>query len=223
MDIKVDEQKIICFDLDDTLYNEIDFLRSGFKVIAGLLEEDWKPLMTQMFSLHRTGGDVFKYVAQRYDFSLEKQLEIYRYHMPEIEPFAGVRNLFKDIVSNKGKITIITDGRSRTQRNKLEALGLDEWIEKIIISEETGHEKPDAFNFKLVEDHFPGHEYCYIGDNISKDFLVPNKLGWETICIMDNGRNIHFDYSTAEVDTSYYPGNFVEKFNDLRVITRFQK
>ncbi|NNK87216.1 MAG: HAD-IA family hydrolase [Flavobacteriaceae bacterium] len=223
MDLKVDEKKIIAFDLDDTLYNEIDFLRSGFKSIATELQDDWKPLLAQMFALYRTGDDAFKFVHQNYDMSIHKQLEIYRFHIPEIKPFPGVRSLFKDIVSYGGKIAVITDGRSRTQRNKIKALGLNTWIQEIIISEETGHEKPDPFNFKLIEETFPGHAYCYVGDNLSKDFLIPNKLGWDTICLMDNGRNIHFNTFECIDDPLYCPGAFIEKFNDLKVFSEFQK
>ena len=221
MDIKVDEKTIIGFDLDDTLYNEIDFLRSGYKSIASRVQEDWKPLLAQMFALYRSGGNAFEFVHRRYDISIDEQLQIYRTHKPEIAPFAGVRSLFKNILTSGGKIAIITDGRSQTQRNKIEALGLKSWIELIIISEETGYEKPDPFNFKLIEEHFPQHEYCYIGDNVSKDFIIPNQLGWETIGLMDNGRNIHFNTFDHIDDPAYRPLNFVEKFNDLRVLTDY--
>lgn len=39
------------------------------------------------------------------------------------------------------------------------------------------------------------YSYCqsfiYVGDNVKKDFITPNALGWKTICIKDDGRNIH--------------------------------
>ena len=30
-----------------------------------------------------------------------------------------------------------------------------------------------------------------MGDNLKKDFLTPNRLGWQTVCLRDDGRNIH--------------------------------
>jgi putative hydrolase of the HAD superfamily len=33
--------------------------------------------------------------------------------------------------------------------------------------------------------------FVYIGDNPKKDFYWANRLGWTTIMLLDNGRNIH--------------------------------
>jgi putative hydrolase of the HAD superfamily len=30
-----------------------------------------------------------------------------------------------------------------------------------------------------------------VADNVSKDFIAPNIMGWQTICLIDNGKNIH--------------------------------
>ncbi|MGM9786689.1 MAG: HAD family hydrolase, partial [Candidatus Cryptobacteroides sp.] len=84
--------------------------------------------------------------------------------------------------------------RSIQQRNKIEALGLNRWIENddIIISEEFGSEKPALANYEYYMKRYPECcDFTYIGDNPNKDFVVPNILGWETICLIDDGRNIH--------------------------------
>jgi putative hydrolase of the HAD superfamily len=33
--------------------------------------------------------------------------------------------------------------------------------------------------------------FFFFGDNTSKDFIVPCKLGWKSICIKNSGNNIH--------------------------------
>lgn len=33
-------------------------------------------------------------------------------------------------------------------------------------------------------------DFTYVGDIPQKDFLAPNSLGWNTICLLD-GQNIH--------------------------------
>lgn len=40
---------------------------------------------------------------------------------------------------------------------------------------------------------YPNSElaFYYVGDNTEKDFLAPNDLGWTTVCLLDDGRNIH--------------------------------
>ncbi len=218
MDIKVDERSVICFDLDDTLYNEIDFLKSGFKTIAQSVEPQWEPLLSRMFSIYRSGGDAFRRIELAYNISNDELLNVYRNHKPDIRPFNGVKSLFEKIHSKNGKIGIITDGRSVTQRNKLKALELIEMADIILISEETGHEKPDPYNFQQILLEYPGYRYCYIGDNILKDFLIPNRLGWLTIGLIDNGKNIHNHTHRLIDKAEYRPDHFIESISDIQLI-----
>jgi len=46
-----------------------------------------------------------------------------------------------------GVLGCITDGRGTTQRNKIAALGLGGTFDVLLISGETGHGKPDPYNF----------------------------------------------------------------------------
>ena len=80
-----------------------------------------------------------------------------------------------------------------TQRHKVDALGLSAYIDEhdILISEETGYEKPSDKPFRWFMEHYPSRTYYYIGDNPAKDFEAPNRLGWTTICLLDDGSNIH--------------------------------
>ena len=218
MDLKVNDKKVICFDLDDTLYNEIDYLRSGYKTIAKSIEPQWQSLLAQMFSIYRSGRNAFEYIEKHYNLSIKDQLELYRNHLPDIVPFDGVKSLFESIDLKGGKIVIITDGRSISQRNKIKSLGLESLVKLILVSEETGHDKPHPHNFHMVLEEFPHHEYCYIGDNLAKDFIVPNRLGWQTVCLLDKGRNIHnnaFEYSGQPEN---HPDHYIEHIQELRVI-----
>ena len=86
---------------------------------------------------------------------------------------------------------IITDGRSVTQRNKIEALGLEDTFDDIIISEEFGSSKPSEENYLYFEKKYGNSNFTYIGDNTVKDFVTPNSLGWNTLCLLDDGNNIH--------------------------------
>jgi putative hydrolase of the HAD superfamily len=33
--------------------------------------------------------------------------------------------------------------------------------------------------------------FAYVADNPMKDFVWPNRLGWTTVQLLDNGRNVH--------------------------------
>ncbi|TDU40002.1 putative hydrolase of the HAD superfamily [Gelidibacter sediminis] len=217
MDIKVDRNTVVVFDLDDTLYNELDFLKSAYKSIAQHLEpKQWKPLYSKMFSLYRCKLNVFEFLSKMYNIDLSSLIEMYQHHQPDIQVFDGVLKLFEEIKNKKGRIGIVTDGRTLTQRAKLESLGVLEYIDKIIISEEFGSEKPNIANFKAIESFLPATLYYYIADNLKKDFIGPHALGWRSIALIDNGKNIHYE-SHIYMEKQSEPNNFIIDFNDIKI------
>lgn len=218
MDIKVDHKTVIVFDLDDTLYNELDYLKSAYKSIALYLEPtDRNALYSKMFSLYRNKANVFEFLAGSYDLEVLTLIDMYRNHQPHIQLFDGVLDVMEAIKSKKGKIGIITDGRSKTQRAKLESLGILNYIDKIIISEEIGSEKPHIANFKAIENSLPGNTYYYIADNLKKDFVAPNILGWKSAALIDNGKNIHFE-AYENLELQFLPQEYIIDFKDIKII-----
>lgn len=218
MDLKVDSRTVIVFDLDDTLYNEMDYLRSAYISIAKNLDQgNWQSLFSKMFSLFRSKEDVFEFVSQKYGFEKSELIATYRSHKPELHLFDGVLSIIKRIKEKNGKIGIITDGRKITQRVKLDALGITSMVDKIIISEEIGSEKPEERNYLLIEEAFPNHSYLYMADNLRKDFISPNKLEWNSIGLVDNGLNMHYD-SHLYYTENCSPKNFVTSFKEINII-----
>ena len=218
MDIKVDQKVVVCFDLDDTLYNEIDFLKSGFKAVAKSVDNNWKSLLTHMFSLFRYNEDAFDFISEKYKVEKKDLIALYRNHKPDITPFEGAKGLFQKIKKKEGVAAIITDGRSITQRNKLNSLGLTPYIDSLVISEEIGSEKPDKSNFLSIEKDHPDCKYFYIADNYLKDFISPNALGWQTIGLIDNGRNIHNHAFKYMEDARYKPQFLIEELSEIRIL-----
>lgn len=215
MDIKIDENTVIVFDLDDTLYNELDYLKSAYIEISKELEPDnWKQLFTRLFSLYRNKHDVFEFICSTYTSDKEELIQKYRNHIPNIKPFDGVLDSFKKIKAKNGKLAIITDGRAVTQRNKLKSLGLLSYFDYIVISEEIGSEKPNVSNYKAIEDHFQLSTYFYIADNFKKDFITPKKLGWQTVALIDNGLNIH-SHAHSFTNEEYLPKFYFSSFSQL--------
>ncbi len=217
MDIKVNSQTAIVFDLDDTLYNEIDFLKSAYQELAKKLSPgSWQQLFSNLFSRYRNKMNVFEHVSETYGVSMNELINLYRNHFPDIKPFDGVMGLISHIKEKEGKVAIITDGRSITQRNKIKALGIIDYIDFIAISEEIGSEKPNEVNYRLIEKELKCPINYYIADNIKKDFITPKRIGWQTICLMDNGLNIHsntFQYLNEE----HLPHEFISSMTDLHI------
>lgn len=218
MDIKVDENSVIVFDLDDTLYKEMNYVKSAYRYIAKAIEEECGiNYFTLLWQGFQNGESAFDLLVERYsNWSTQKLVETYRYHSPTIELETGTKEFLYKLKAKKAVLGVITDGRSRTQRAKLRALGINDLLSHIVISEELGSEKPCEANFSVFEELFPKRRYFYIGDNISKDFVTPNKLGWETIGVRDDGRNIH--PQSVEVPNEFLPSNFVQALSCIKVV-----
>ena len=204
----------VCFDLDDTLYKEIDYLKSAYREIAETVGHP--EAVQQMMDWYHEGKNAFEELIQAYGLgvSVADCLKIYRNHYPNISLEDEVKEYLEELKGRGVKMGIITDGRSLTQRNKIKALGLEELMDSIIISEEFGSEKPDERNYKVVMEQFPdSREFVYVGDNPQKDFVAPNALGWKTYCVKDDGRNIHRQdfYLTKE----YMPQHVVNSIKEL--------
>ncbi|MCI9533519.1 MAG: HAD family hydrolase [Lachnospiraceae bacterium] len=173
----------VIFDLDDTLYSEKSYVRSGFKKIAEFFE---KPSMEdELWNVFIKGGkpiDEILKLEGLLDFK-EKSLEIYRFQVPDIKLYYGVPELIKRIQKEK-RVGIITDGRPEGQYAKIRALGLN--VDELIITDELGgieFRKPNEMAFRLMKMKMdvPYEKMVYIGDNIKKDFIAPKKLGMRSI------------------------------------------
>ena len=206
---------VVVFDLDDTLYKEVDFVRSGFSAIAGYVGKDG--ISVELFERWKRGQNALQWLIDVTDIECEipDLLHVYRTHLPSIKLESSVEDML-DKLKQEGKVLgMITDGRSNTQRHKIEALGLYRWItdDNVVISEEFGSEKPDMANYEYFMSRYPFANYFYVGDNMAKDFVSPNILGWHTICIKDDGRNIHSQ--NFDVDIDYMPQRVFNNISEI--------
>ena len=178
---------VVVFDLDDTLFAENDYVISGIKYL-----EEFSNIFNSL-SLKGVLQDAYK--KGKSDFlevackklklstkSKESLLWLYRLHKPKIELACGVRETLDILKSMEIKVVILTDGRSITQRLKVNALGLEDL--PLYISEDYESEKPDKKRFLQVEYDYPDMRYIYIADNPEKDFEAPYDMEW--ICIGAN-------------------------------------
>ena len=222
----LETNNVVVFDLDDTLYSEVDFLKSAYKEIAIKIAIEInvpnKVVYEDMLEYFYAKKNVFEDILLKYNSHLNvlELLNLYRNHKPQInlsEDKIEVLNFFK---SKHVSLGLLTDGRSVQQRNKIEALNLNQWFTEIVISEEFGSEKPNINNYTHFENTFGHGNYYYIADNLSKDFISPNKLNWTTICLKDSGQNIH--KQNAEIlDDIYLPKHTISSFKNILDIIIF--
>lgn len=219
--IKINTNSVVVFDLDDVLFSEFDYLRSAFWKIAEILGENRKyTLFNQMMSFYFNGDNVFDKILEagyvNKTFDREKFLHIYRHHEPsDITLSWEVKTFLDDLKISGIPIGIISDGRSITQRNKIKALGLNLYTSDIVISEEVGYTKPSEKGYSGFMQKYPDRNYIYIGDNYNKDFIAPNRLGWMSIALENNGLNIN--YKLNQLTKEYYPKHVIRTFRDIQV------
>jgi putative hydrolase of the HAD superfamily len=203
--------KVFVFDLDDTLYSERDFEKSGIKFVYDYLKID----TIELDCLLNNRKNWIEQIVSNSNNTFTKQLilELYRNHKPQIELYKSAKLFLEKLISFKSEMSLITDGRSITQRNKLIALGIEAYFKNIIISEEIKSEKPSEINYKMTMSEEINKEYVYIADNTQKDFVTPNKLGWTTICLLDKGHNIH--RQNFELSKEYLPQFRINSFEEI--------
>jgi putative hydrolase of the HAD superfamily len=186
----------IVFDLDDTLYPERSFCLSGFRAVGSFVStaygvQGFGELCIQLFE-SGVRGSVFDTAASKLGMSVNvaSLVDLYRNHPPEISLFSDVADVLSVLV-RRAPLGLITDGPSRTQRNKLTALGVNDLFQSIVISEELGPEggKPNKRPFLVTQGRLavPSSRFVYIGDNVRKDFIAPRSLGWDTVRVLRRG------------------------------------
>jgi putative hydrolase of the HAD superfamily len=179
----LDDVDVVLFDLDDTLYSEKEYVRSGYHKIAEHFQIP--ELETRMWNVFETGGKAIDEALEKFGLFDRKDeaLSLYRMQQPDIHPYPGVPEMIGRIREVK-KVGIITDGRPEGQRAKIKALQLQ--ADRVIITDELGgikFRKPNETAFRMMQAYFqvPFVRMVYIGDNIGKDFKAPEELGMQSI------------------------------------------
>ena len=185
--------KAILFDLHDTFYLERDFVKSGFKTVATLIQNDngidKEVVYNRFWSIFNSGErkNIFdSYISEfgKINYTINELVNIYRSHVPNINLLPGIdENLLS--LSSIYKLGLVTDGYIQTQKNKINALGLNSIFDQILITEELGRKfwKPSTVAFSKICDKLGviPMEAIYIADNPKKDFKGPNQLRMDSI------------------------------------------
>lgn len=183
------------FDLDDTLYLERDFVRSGFAAAGRWFEQEHRRsgLAEACLSLFEAGcrQRIFDEALRQFDVPADpamvsRLVGIYRGHEPDIALAADAERYLS---GRAGRVpcALITDGPLVTQQAKVRALGLETRLGCILCTGALGpgRGKPHPEAFERVEAWAGayGMPLAYIADNPLKDFVTPRSRGWLTVQI----------------------------------------
>ncbi|MFC5735401.1 HAD family hydrolase [Cytobacillus gottheilii] len=210
-------EKVYIFDLDDTLFEEHSYVRSGFFAVASEIskqhpvseEKIYDLLVETWLKLGR--GRVFNIVCAKLkiDLDIQKLVYLYRNHKPQIKLYEDAETVITQLSRNY-KLGLITDGNSQMQWSKIKALNLEERFDCIVVTGDLGRDfwKPHELPYKkVVESLNMSYDQCvYIGDNPNKDFITASKLGMGTVRIIrDVGDHMKLTLSKEyEADRNIY-------------------
>jgi putative hydrolase of the HAD superfamily len=200
--------EVVVFDIDDTLYLERDYVRSGFEAVGHWCQDhlgrpDFNSLAWDAFERGER-GDIFDRVLRHWDLPSDQALvhqlvNVYRRHAPRIDLLPDAAECLARL---RGRVALaaISDGPLASQQAKARRLGLDRWMDEIILTSAFGpdHEKPNPKAFLRIQEFFrcDGSRCVYVADNPAKDFQAPRELHWRMVRVQRQG-GLHADAPCA--------------------------
>lgn len=189
----------VVFDLDDTLYDEIEYCKSGFRTVAARLSEMQQnhtpeQIFNTLWAIFQAGNHTktFNAAIKKLKIPHDGQIigeliDIYRNHKPEISLPPDSLDIL-DILKKQYTLAMLTDGFLPAQQLKVQALGIANYFKCILYTEELGREywKPSPAGFEKLLQILQSapEQIIYVADNEKKDFIAPNKLKLDTVRII---------------------------------------
>lgn len=196
----------VVFDIDDTLYLERNYVRSGFRAVGIWAQRclgiaDFETTCWNEFEAGRR-STIFDHALSSSGIEPNPQLisslvELYRTHEPSIHLAPDASHALGDLAASHS-IAVISDGPLASQSRKVQALGLARFASPIILTEALGQEfrKPHPRAFRDIAGRISAPHYVYVADNPAKDFTAPRHLGWTTVRIRRLG-GLHYSVEAS--------------------------
>ncbi|NQP59549.1 HAD family hydrolase [Streptococcus suis] len=197
--------KALIFDVDDTLYDQIQPFERALKRHLAVLDEQLSPLYLsfrqyadEVFEAASTGkmslqeSHVYRMKHALADFgyrvsdatALAIQID-YDYFQGKIELSPIFPEIFSWCKEHGIAIGMITNGPYRHQLRKIRTMGLVNWfeLEHVFISGQVGITKPNPAIFQLMEERLgmSGEDICYLGDSFENDVVGAKAANWKAI------------------------------------------
>ena len=224
--------RAVVFDLDDTLYPEREYVRSGFHAVAAWSEEHLgisaDDAFAQLDRLFEQGvrGDTFNRWLEANgkgpDETVEVLVNVYRDHDPTIVPHDGVQPLLERL-GQRYLLGLVSDGAPEIQARKLARLGLAKHFGSVVFPTNRAEWKPspDSLKKALTALGVSGPEAVYVADNPAKDFLGARSAAMRSIRVRDT-RGLH---ARAEPPSpEHAPDDEIPRLSELEsLLTRLEE
>jgi putative hydrolase of the HAD superfamily len=183
----------VLLDLDDTCFDQREFLAGAFGAVArraGELGVDEVRLRDALETIAAEGSDRGRIIDQALQtlgarVPVEPLVDAFRSYRPaRLSPYPGVRENLGQM-RRHAPVGLVTNGDPAGQRAKLAALGLDGAFDVIVVSDELGrsfrkpHPAPFCQALRLLGAD-PGRSF-FIGDHPDRDIAGAQHVGMRAI------------------------------------------
>ena len=198
--------KTVIFDLDNTLYDCIGiehdvtreemaaYVREAFGWtaeeylrrldeatevligIAGCTGSCRNRVIRYQFMMEKAGFPIHPHVMKMYEIHWDGMLR-------RMKPYPEVREVLRRLREGGIRIGVGTDLTAEIQYRKMETLGIIQWIDFVVTSEEASLEKPSEIFFEQCRKKMrcETEECLFIGDRIDKDYEGARQAGMQAL------------------------------------------
>ena len=129
-------------------------------------------------------------------------------YVDEMELFDGAEETLAELHESDVDVAIVSNLTTRIQLKKIDRLGIEEHVDLVVTSEETGREKPSSvmFTLPMAQLDVRASEVVMVGDSLESDIAGGNALGMTTVL---------FNNDATELDEWERPDHRIEAFGEL--------
>lgn len=189
-------QSCVLFDMDGTLFDESTFVTAGFRAAAQLIAPHANASVDAVvdgfvrIAAADGRGQVFDTFLKRTGLPVTwvpALINAYRSIEPELSLLPEALAVLTELRHRNVPTGVVTDGYGLVQGTKARSLGLYELVDVVICTDTLGPEatKPSSAGFEaaLLVTNSRTSGSVYVGNDIRKDFIGPNKLGMRSILV----------------------------------------
>lgn len=184
--------RAVILDLDDTLYPQERFHRSGLAAVARHVETQCgipadRAFTTMLKASIADGGAEFQVLCDSFGLSptiVPELIKVFRTHRPELWVAHDALDMLRQLRAEGWRLAILTNGLPHVQAAKVRALGLHGHVDHVVYAAEYAeggkpHKAP--FDEAVRRVGVPAHLCVMVGDHPECDVRGGREAGLRTI------------------------------------------